>query len=131
MPPLPVREDLLPLLEEGALGHLATISPTGQPQVNPVWFLWENDHLLISVKPETVKYRNLRANPRVAMSILDPADNYRYLEVRGEVVDFTLFTDLTFVNRLARKYTGADFRSGVAGEERYRITIRVDTWTGQ
>ena len=53
------------------------------------------------------------------------------LELRGEVVDFTLFTDLTFVNRLARKYTGADFRSGIAGEERYRITIRVDTWTGQ
>jgi PPOX class probable F420-dependent enzyme len=131
MPPLPVREDLLPLLAGGALGHLATISPAGLPQVNPVWFLWENDRLLFSVKPETVKYRNLRANPRVAMSILDPADNYRYLELRGEVIDFTLFTDLTFVNRLAQKYTGADFRSGVAGEERYRITIRVETWTGQ
>ena len=66
MPPLPVPDRLLPLLDGRTLGHLATISQAGQPQVNPVWFLWENDCLLLSVKPETVKYRNLRGNPEAA-----------------------------------------------------------------
>lgn len=119
------------LLDSTALGHVATIGANGKPQVNPVWFIWDGEHLLLSVKPETAKYRNLRANPAVAMSISDPTHPDRYLEVRGEVVAFALFDNLSWVNQLARKYTGADYTRGIDGEHRYKVTIRIDSWTAQ
>jgi hypothetical protein len=46
-------------------------------------------------------------------------------------VEFELYEDLSWVNELARKYTGADYTRGHAGEHRYKVTIRVDSWTGQ
>jgi hypothetical protein len=99
--------------------------------LNQVWFLSDGRSVYLSVKPETVKYRNLRANPAVAMSVEDPARPDRCVEVRGEVVGFELFETLTWVNQLARKYTGADFTGGVDGEPRYKVTIRIDAWTGR
>jgi PPOX class probable F420-dependent enzyme len=110
-----VPERYRDILASTALGHLATIGPDGRPQVNPVWFLSDSQHVSLSVKPETVKYRNLRANPFVAMSVVDLARPDRYVEIRGQVVEFELYETLAWVNQLARKYTGADFpmRSGV------------------
>ena len=65
------------------------------------------------------------------MSVGDLARPDRYVEVRGEVVAFGRFETLAWVNQLARKYTGADFTGGTDGEPRYKVTIRVDAWTGQ
>jgi PPOX class probable F420-dependent enzyme len=131
MPKGDVPEQYLDMLASRALGQLATIGPDGRPQVNPVWFISDGRHVYLSVRPETAKYRNLRANPVVAMSISDLARPDRYVEIRGEVVAFELFETLAWVNQLARKYTGADFTGGVDGEPRYKVTIRVDAWTGQ
>jgi PPOX class probable F420-dependent enzyme len=119
------------ILASTALGHLATIGPDGRPQVNPVWFIADDAHVYLSVKAETVKYRNLTANPHVAISIADSTNPERYVELRGEAIAFELFDTLDWVNQLSRKYTGADFAGGVAGEHRYKVTIRVDGWTGQ
>src|SRR5262245_52366699 len=121
MPKGEVAERYQDILASKTLGHLATIGADGRPQVNPVWFISDGRNIYLSVKPETVKYRNLRADPAVAMSIEDPSNPVRYLEVRGEVVEFELFDTLVWVNELARKYTGADFRHGVDGEHRYKV----------
>ncbi len=129
MPTGPIPDSHADLLEVRLLGQLATVDSGNRPQVNPVWFLWEDGHLLLSIKPETKKYRNLRGNPAVALSVLDPGNSFRYIELRGEAIDFELFTTLAFVNRLAHKYTGADFTGGVDGEERWQVTIRIDSWT--
>jgi hypothetical protein len=99
--------------------------------ISTVWFLSDDQHVFLSVKPETVKYRNLRANPAVAMSVTDLTRLDRYVEVRGEVVAFDLYETLAWVNQLARKYTGSDFTGGTDGEPRYKVTIRIDAWTGQ
>ena len=131
MPKGEVPERYRDILASTALGHLATLDPDGRPQVNPVWFLSDGRSVYLSLKPETAKYRNLRANPAVAMSVGDLARPDRYLEIRGEVIAFELFDTLTWVNQLARKYTGADFTGGRDGEQRYKVTIRVDAWTGQ
>jgi PPOX class probable F420-dependent enzyme len=131
MPKGPVPGQFNDILESTTLGHLATIDEHGLPNVNPVWFLWDGEHVLLSVRPVTKKYKNLRNNPHLAISFLDPADPYRYIEIRGEITEWELYTTLDFVNLLARKYTGADYTHGVDGEERYKITIRVDSWTGQ
>ncbi len=131
MPNAPVPDRFHDLLESATLGHLATVDGDGRPEVNPVWFIWDGEHVLLSVRASTRKYRNVRRDPRVAMSLLDEKDPQRYVEVRGEVVDFERYDDLTFVNQLSRKYTGVDYQYGHAGEERYKLTIRVDAWTGQ
>ena len=119
------------LLESTTLGHLATVDARGRPQVNPVWFLWDGEHVLLSLRASAQKYKNLRRHPYLAISFLDPARPERYVEIRGEVVEWELYLDLTFVNQLARKYTGADYTRGYAGEERYKVTVRVNSWTGQ
>ena len=131
MPKGAVPDRYRDILESTTLGHLATVDPHGRPQVNPVWFLWDGEHVLLSIRESANKYRNLRRDPHLAISFLDPARPERYLEIRGEVVEFELYLTLDFVHQLARKYTGADYTRGHAGERRYKATVRVDSWTGQ
>lgn len=131
MPTGPVPAQYHDILESPTLGHLGTIDAEGRPEVNPVWFLWDGEHVLISVKAETKKLRNLRRDPHVAISFPNRADQDRYVEIRGQVIAFERYETLDFVNQLARKYTGADFRHGHAGQERYKLTVRVDSWTAQ
>jgi PPOX class probable F420-dependent enzyme len=119
------------ILDSTTFPHLATVDEQGRPQVNPVWFIWDGEHILLSVRPVTKKYKNLRNNPHLAMSFLDLENPYRYLEIRGEVIAWELYTTAEFVNQLARKYTGADYTRALPGEERYKVTVRVDSWTGQ
>ncbi len=129
MPRGPLPSTHLDLLERPLMGHLATVDSTGRPQVNPVWFLYDGKRILLSIKGDTAKLRNLRENRWAALSVLDPDRPFRYLELRGHAILFELFTTLTFVNQLAQKYTGAAFTGGHAGEERYRVTIAIDSWT--
>jgi PPOX class probable F420-dependent enzyme len=119
------------ILESTTLGHLATVNAQGLPEVNPVWFLWDGEHVLLSVKAETRKYRSLRRDPHVAISFTDLQNPERYVEIRGEVIAFARYDTLDFVNLLAHKYTGADYQHGHAGEERYKLTVRVNAWTAQ
>ena len=131
MPTGRVPEQYHDLLASTALGHLATIGADGRPQVNPVWFICDGERVYLSVKADTVKYRNLRSTPYIAMSVLDPVQPGRYVEIRGEVETLELFDTLDWVNQLARKYTGADFTGGADDEHRYKVTIHVASWTGQ
>ena len=71
------------LLERPLYGHLATTRPDGSPQVNPMWFDWDGELLRFTHTTKRQKYRNVTANPNVAMSISDPDNPYRYLEVRS------------------------------------------------
>jgi PPOX class probable F420-dependent enzyme len=73
------------LFERPLYGHLATTRPDGSPQVNPMWFDWDGELLRFTHTTKRQKYRNVTANPNVAMSISDPDNPYRYLEVRGVV----------------------------------------------
>ena len=131
MPATPIPERYRDILESSALGHLATIDLNGRPNVNPVWFIREGEHVYLSIKPETAKYRSIRVNPDVALSVSDPSRPDRYIELRGTVIDFELFENLSWVNQLSRKYTGGDFTNGVEGEHRYKVTVRIDHWTAQ
>jgi PPOX class probable F420-dependent enzyme len=131
MPTEPVPAHYPDILESTVLGHLATTDASGRPEVNPVWFNRDGEHVQVSVTGATRKYRNLQRDPRVAISFQDPHDPERYLEIRGEVTEFVLYQTLDFVNELARKYTGEDFKYGYAGQERYKLVIRVESWTAQ
>jgi PPOX class probable F420-dependent enzyme len=96
------------LLESTALVHVATIGPHGEPQNNPVWFGWDGEHVLFSQTKARQKYRNLQRDARVAFSMVDPDNPYRYLEIRGEVVRVEEDPNLDFINSMAKKYLGLD-----------------------
>ena len=113
------------LLESTALAHVATIGPDGEPQVNPVWFGWDGTHLLFSQTTTRQKVRNLQRDPRIALSIVDPDNQYRYLEVRGTVVEFRPDPDFAFINRMSAKYTGNDVYQGSKPGQEERVVVVV------
>jgi len=75
------------LLERPLFAHLATVRADGAPQVNPMWFLWDGERGVIRMTHTRTRhnYRNVEREPRVALSITDPEDQYRYMQVRGVV----------------------------------------------
>jgi PPOX class probable F420-dependent enzyme len=102
---------------------LATIDPAGRPQLTPVWFLTENGVPRISINTVRKKVRNLRQNPACSAYILDLANPYRYLEIRGEA-EIEPDDDYAFADRLGAKY-GADVRTmDGPGESRVVVSVR-------
>jgi len=117
-------EEFLDLLnkESKALLYLATLMPDGSPQVTPVWFDSDGEHILINTNEGRVKDRNMKARPNVAMTIQDPNDNYRYLGVRGEVVGYTREGADDHINKLSLKY---DNKSWIRKENQRRIIFKI------
>jgi PPOX class probable F420-dependent enzyme len=91
-----------------ALAHLGTAMPSGAPQVTPVWFDYDGRFFLVNSARGRVKDRNMRRNPAVALSIVDPGNPYRYVSVRGRVVEITERGGDAHIDRLAKKYLGKD-----------------------
>jgi len=91
-----------------AFAALATINADGTPQVTPVWIDWDGTHLRVNSARGRVKDRNLRRNPAVAVSLQDPDNPYRYLQVQGRVVETTEAGADAHIDALARKYLGQD-----------------------
>jgi PPOX class probable F420-dependent enzyme len=96
------------LLQSTALANVATIGPHGEPQVNPVWFGWDGEHILFSQTKGRQKYHNVQREPRIALSIVDSANPFRYLEIRGKVARIDEDPDHAFINSMAKKYMGKD-----------------------
>ena len=96
------------LLEDGtqAYVYLATIMADGSPQVTPVWFNTSGDTILLNSAKGRVKDKNMRRRPAVALCIQDPANPYRYLQIRGRVVEITEEGADEHIDALAGKYTG-------------------------
>jgi PPOX class probable F420-dependent enzyme len=91
-----------------AFAHIATVMPDGSPQVTPVWFDYTDGNVRINTARGRVKDRNMTANARVALSILDPDNPYRYVQIRGRVVKVTEQGADRHIDSLAKKYMGAD-----------------------
>jgi PPOX class probable F420-dependent enzyme len=124
-----IPEKFRSLLSDDAktFADLATIFPDGSPQVTPVWFDTEGDAIRVNSAKGRWKDRNMRREPRVALAIMDPANPYRHLQIRGRVVRITEEGADAHIDRLAKKYLGADkypFRQ--PGEVRVIYVIRPE-----
>ena len=118
------------LLETTALAHVATIGPDGEPQNNPVWFDWDGEQVKFSQTKTRQKYKNVGREPRLALSIVDPENPYRYLEVRGEVVRVEEDPKNDFINAMAKKYLGVDeYPYHQPGDERIVLYIQPEHTT--
>ena len=115
------------LTTKKAFANLATLNADGTPQVTPVWFDWDGGRLRINTAKGRVKDKNLRRTPAVALSIMDPDNSYRYVQVKGRVAAVTESGADAHIDALSKKYLGQDsYPYRKPGEVRVIFTITPD-----
>ena len=113
------------LIDGPNFAHLATLMPDGSPQSVPVWVLREGDRLLVCTSEGSLKGRNTRRDPRVALSIVDFRDPYEEVQLRGRVVERRPDPDLRIMDPVSHKYTGKPFPMRTP-EGRVALVIEID-----
>ena len=112
------------------IGVLGTIGTSGRPQLSATWFLADGETVKISLNTTRQKVKNLRAEPKVSFLIFDPANPYKYVELRGDA-EITPDDDYAFADQVGAKY-GSDLRDrDEPGETRVVVAIkptRVVAW---
>jgi PPOX class probable F420-dependent enzyme len=103
-----IPEKYRDLFDKKAFANLATIMPDGTPQVTPVWVDYDGEHILVNSARGRQKDKNMERNSSVALSIMDPENPYRYLEVRGRVAKITEDGAEDHIDKMAKKYIGQD-----------------------
>ena len=122
-----IPDSHIDLFKKKAFAHLATLMPSGQPQVTPVWIDYDGHHVVINTAAGRQKDKNLERDGRVALSIIDPDNPYRYLEVRGHVAARTLEGADQHIDAMAKKYLGQDkYPFGKPGEVRVIYKIEAE-----
>jgi PPOX class probable F420-dependent enzyme len=118
-----LSDDQVALLREKVIAHIATVMPDGSPSVTPVWVETDGEAVLFNTFKGGVKHRNLRRDPRVAISVTDRGNDYHTVVIRGRAELIEEGAD-DHIDRLTKKYLGQDrypFRQ--PGEQ--RLTVRV------
>lgn len=126
-----IPEKFLDLLtSKKAYAHLATTMADGSPQVTPVWFEYDGEVIIVNSAIGRTKDRNMKRDARVALSIQDPDNPYRYLQIRGMVVEITTDGADASIDRLALKYLGQERYPGRRlGEVRVVYKIQPQSTT--
>jgi PPOX class probable F420-dependent enzyme len=125
--PATLSEGVRNLFREANFAHLATLMPNGSPQVTPVWVDLDGDRILVNSAEGRAKPRNVRRDPRVAISISSGENPYSAAFVRGRVVTVTHDGADDHINKMANKYLGQDtypFRE--PGEQRLIFAIEPE-----
>ena len=115
------------LLKKKAFANLATLNPDGSPQVSPVWVDSDGTNILFNTAKGRVKTKNLEREKRVALTIVDPENPYRYVGIQGRVTGMTESGADDHIDKMAMKYMGKEkypFRA--PGEVRVIVTIAPD-----
>ena len=119
-----IPEPFKDLFAKVAYANLATVMPDGSPQVTPVWFDQDGEYLRINSAKDRIKDKNMRRNKRVALSIQDPDNAYRYLAVRGNVEEITEEGADAHIDSLAKKYLGKD-KYPLRGPGEVRVIYKI------
>jgi PPOX class probable F420-dependent enzyme len=120
-----IPEKYLDLLKKPAFANLGTIMRDGSPQVTPVWVDFDGKYVRVNSALGRVKDKNMRRDPRVSLSIQDPENPYRYLEIRGKVEEITQNGADDHINKLSQKYLGKpEYPYRKPGE--VRVTYKIE-----
>jgi PPOX class probable F420-dependent enzyme len=101
-----IPEKYVDLFQKKAFANLGTIMPDGSPQVTPVWVDYDGKFVRFNSALGRVKDKNIRRDPRVSLSIQDPENPYRHMDIRGKVVEITQNGADDHINKLSQKYLG-------------------------
>jgi len=125
-----IPEKYRDLFQKRAFASLGTLMPDGSPQVTPVWCDFDGEYVIFNSAKGRQKDRNVRRDPRVALAIMDPENPYRYLEIRGHVVEITEQGADIHIDEMAKKYLGVDkYPYRQPGEVRVMYKIRPEHTT--
>lgn len=114
------------LLERPLIAALATTLLDGTPQVTPVWFNYESGFIYFNSARGRVKDRAIRARPYVALMVVDPGNAYRYLAIRGPVVEISEEGARAHIDALAKRYMGAEKYPGPTDETRVTYHVQIE-----
>ncbi len=104
-----LSDEIRQLLDRPNFAHLATLMPDGSPQSVPVWIGREGDRIIVCTGENSLKGKNTRRDPRVALSIVDFDNPYVEAQIRGRVVERRPDPDLKVMDPISRKYVGKPF----------------------
>lgn len=129
MSPIPddpfIPEDVAAFIDQGVIVHLATTNPDGSPQVSAIWVDRDGDRILFGTADGRIKARNLRRDPRLALSFTAPDDPYRNVTIRGRAVAIDA-NGPGLIDRLAQKYLGTERFEGInPADTRLDIAVEV------
>jgi PPOX class probable F420-dependent enzyme len=126
-----IPENYMALFSKPVFGFLTTLMPDGSPQTQPVWVDYENGKVVVNSALGRQKDKNMRRDPRVAITLMDPENPYRYVEIRGKVTDITQDGADSHIDKMAKKYLGKDkYPFAQPGEQRvlYKIEpVKIHT----
>ena len=106
------------LLDGPVIAALATLMPDGQPQLTPVWCSYDGQYVIVNVTAERQKAKNMDARPQVALLLVDPQNQFRWLEIRGLVAEITAAGGGESMYELSLLYTGQPKRYGIEAPPR-------------
>ncbi len=118
-------DGLLDLLRAPSTCYIATLMRDGSPQLTQVWVDTDGEHIIVNSVDTHLKVRNLRRDPRVAVTVSDPARPGRYVQVRGRVIDITEAGGVDHIEKLSHKYTGGPY-SWYGGRDQVRVVITIE-----
>ena len=127
-----VPAELVDLLTGSTLGHVTVITPRGALLTHIMWIDYEDGRVLTSSRVGAAKGKALRADPRIAVSVVDRANPWRWVSVSGRVVEIRPDEGLAFIDKLSRRYTGRDYMMRTMDREIFVIEPeRVRSATGR
>jgi PPOX class probable F420-dependent enzyme len=113
-----IPQKAVDLFQKPALAHLATVMPSGAPQVTPVWVDYDGTYIRINTAKGRQKALNMQERPQVGLDIVDPQNPFHWVSVRGRIAEITEEGANEHINALARKYTGKAYQGFRSGETR-------------
>jgi len=127
-----VPAELVDLLTGSTLGHVTVVTPKGNLISHIMWVDYEDGRVMTSSRVGSAKGKALRADPRVSISVVDTANPWRWVSVSGRVVEILPDTDLVFIDKMSRRYTGRDYVMRDMAREGFVIAPeRVRSSTGR
>lgn len=128
---MPVYSDKqIDFLKGRVFANLATLMPDGSPQVTPVWIDYDGQYIFVNTVEGRAKDRNMRRDGRVALSIMNPDDPYRHVDIRGHVAEITHDGAEEHIDTLSRRYDDNPWTYR-PGQVRVIFKIAADSITGE
>jgi PPOX class probable F420-dependent enzyme len=117
-------ESVQALLKDKNFVHVATLTKEGTPHLVPVWVDTDGDHVVLNSADGRAWVRNLERDPRVTCTVMNMANPYEFVEIRGRMTDKTTDGADDHIDLMAKKYFGLDEYPGHSPTEQ-RVIIRI------
>jgi PPOX class probable F420-dependent enzyme len=105
---------------------ITTLRPDGQPHAVPTWYAWRDGTILVNMEESRMRLRYMRLDPRVAISIFDPADWYTHVSILGRVTDIWEDENLVEIDRLSHQYRGTPYKT--RDRRRFNAMVEPQRW---